>query len=540
MKFDKRAGNKIEFILEGDSYFKRVQDLLYEVRKAEPASGTYVRLAFWEIDSGLKLPNDRTIAAWLKKVADAGHPVDVITWCPARLDVYIDKCLSAEIKKTNDAFAKAVAGYDQKKKKKDEKTTGYVRVLQEIYNGWNGSSTHQKIVIASIAGKLKVLLGGMNLAPFYYDNAKHAGTMGGGMGDGPLGSTIHDTAVQIEGPSAIDVESEWLRRYNKRFHKTQLTGNAGKLTDPASSSPPFESLAKGKLSEQAILGANTMVEIRTTNSESYFGRDTHIQQRLVELIRAATKYVYLEGFVISDPTIIYELCARVQKIKGLKVLIMVPQPYEKNPFPFDYLNYISFAKLALATCDGVKIKGQWIKRKDCSQWALSESYNFWSTLRSITSTVKNRWLEEDSFSCTTKVGNKKHTAKLLEIEDFHGGVRFYAPKRKLFNSTNGIYIHSKLALFDDAVAVIGSANFSYRSQVYDGEISAFIEGNVVAAIRADLLKHWGLKDGIDKFAASIGGSGRTHWVDALECSDYPKKAPSKINPSYGKINHSFI
>ena len=533
MKFEKSRGNKIEFIREGANFFGRLQELFREVRAARPANDTYLRLAFWEIDCTLPLPDRRRLDVWLKDVADAGHPVDVITWCPARLDVHFDKALSAGIKKVNDTFAKAVAGYDPRNE------TGHIRVLQEIYNGWNGSSTHQKIVIASIGGKLKVLIGGMNLASFYYDDATHNGVMNGGMGGPPLGNTIHDTAVQIEGPSAIDVETEWLRRYEKRFYTTQLSASAGGLTDPPDDPLDYQRLAKANVKDQTPRGPNATIEVRTTNSESYFGRDTHIQERLVELIRSANDYVYLEGFVISDPTLIYELCQRLAKKKALKVIIMVPQPYEENPFPFDYLNYISFAKLALASCDEVKIKGGWIKRADCSAWKLNESYNFWSTLRSITSTVKNAWLENDSFSCTLKVGGKTHTTPLLDIEDFRGGVRFYSPKRRHRGQTHGIYIHSKLALVDDAVAVIGSANFSYRSQVYDGEISAFIEGPEVANIRADLLTHWGLRGGINQFMADLSGGG-THWVDPLEVSDYPKKKPADIDASYGKINHTFI
>jgi phosphatidylserine/phosphatidylglycerophosphate/cardiolipin synthase-like enzyme len=48
------------------------------------------------------------------------------------------------------------------------------------------------------------------------------------------------------------------------------------------------------------------------------------------------------------------------------------------------------------------------------------------------------------------------------------------------------YPHSKLALFDDRYALVGSSNWTYRSMEYDGEITTMIDdGDKVAQIPAN-------------------------------------------------------
>jgi phosphatidylserine/phosphatidylglycerophosphate/cardiolipin synthase-like enzyme len=60
----------------------------------------------------------------------------------------------------------------------------------------------------------------------------------------------------------------------------------------------------------------------------------------------------------------------------------------------------------------------------------------------------------------------------------------------------GVYIHSKLALFDDQVAIVGSGNFNGRSMMYDGEMSVQIsDPTTVAGIRSALFTHWGMQTG---------------------------------------------
>jgi phosphatidylserine/phosphatidylglycerophosphate/cardiolipin synthase-like enzyme len=77
----------------------------------------------------------------------------------------------------------------------------------------------------------------------------------------------------------------------------------------------------------------------------------------------------------------------------------------------------------------------------------------------------------------------------------------------------GVYVHSKLALFDDKVAMIGSANFARRSMLQDGELSAFVTDQAtVAGIRQQLFAHWNMttpaswNSGMTAFAATTTAS----------------------------------
>ncbi|WP_186001912.1 phosphatidylserine/phosphatidylglycerophosphate/cardiolipin synthase family protein [Corallococcus sp. Z5C101001] len=536
-------GNAVQLVLDGENFFRALEDLLDTVAKAEPGPDTYVRLAYWEISQDLRLPSGTTLVPKLKGVADQGHPVDLIMWCPARLDVRFDKNMSAGILAVNEKTAAQVGRYDSKNKKRPD---GRIRCLLEVYNGWNGSSVHQKIALFSVAGKLTALIGGLNLANFYWDNEAHDGDEGGGMGEPPLENTVHDTALLLRGPGAVDIETEWLRRWQKRFYEVgTLTGQAGRATSPISDPTEYDELPRARRDEQLHKSQKVSVQIATTNSESYLGRSTDIQSLLVEEIRKAQDSIYFEGFAFSDPTLVTELVARLKKPRPPKVCVMVPYPYKGNPFPFDYLNYISFAKLSLAGCTHVTVAGKRVARDDCSVWKINESLNAWSTLRSITSMVSNTWLEKDSFTFHPQ-GGTSTTVPLLSLEGFEGDrVRFLAP----FHGDTAIYIHSKLALFDDRVAVVGSANFTYRSMVYDGELSAFIRDEASArSIRDALYGHY--VDGYNPTkCAWIADSryvrarkedvpSRAHGLVALTVNDFPRVLPD--DPSYKKINHTFI
>ncbi|RYZ15819.1 MAG: hypothetical protein EOO70_05955, partial [Myxococcaceae bacterium] len=210
-------------ILDGENFFGAIHDALDAVEQSEPSPNTYVRLAFWEIEHELLLvrdPEEVTLEEKLRAVADAGHRVQIIMWCPARLDIRVQKGqLSENVYNTNLATARQLGGY-----RGQNDSGGSIEVLMEVYNGWNGSSVHQKMVLWSLQGQLNALIGGINLAGFYWDNEAHEGRFDGGMGGIPLGDTVHDSVLQLDGPAAVVIEEEWLRRWKKRYYTTQLTG----------------------------------------------------------------------------------------------------------------------------------------------------------------------------------------------------------------------------------------------------------------------------------------------------------------------------
>ncbi len=461
-------GNTVQFILDGEDFYHELRDQLAAVAASPIHAGTYVRLAYWEAEHHLRLTTPTTgptLETALKAVANAGHRVEIILWQPASIDRSMDPGLSQAVYNTNRATIGRLHGY----------LNNRIQVYFEVYKGWvAGTSTHQKIAIFSIGGQLRVLVGGLNLAQFYWDNQNHPCAPPYAPNAGGDGLSCHDTAVLLQGPAAVDVESEWLRRWNKQFYVTPSAQARATLTN-----------------NPAVLNGPT-VNVVTTNSESWGGRSADIQALLIDKISRATRYVYLENYAFCDPGLISALCKRIREHRTLKVIVMVPHP-DFGLQPFNYLARIAYAKLALSNCVTFTANGRQVFRRDCQYWSISENWNSWSTGESMLSTVRNRWLEGDSLSYKRQGDTATTTVPLADITAFDGGVRFYTPVRRGFGGLSWIYIHSKLALIDDEVAYIGTSNFSYRSMVYDGEIGICISHAQTARnIRNALFAHWGL------------------------------------------------
>nr|WP_225937971.1 phospholipase D-like domain-containing protein [Myxococcus sp. RHSTA-1-4] len=100
------------------------------------------------------------------------------------------------------------------------------------------------------------------------------------------------------------------------------------------------------------------------------------------------------------------------------------------------------------------------------------------------------WLEADTFTFRKNGGGGVDTVvKLEDITRVEGDLHIYTCVQE--GSWNRIYTHSKVAIIDDQWLIVGSANWSYRSMQYDGEISAFIDnpGLAQAALQR-LLGHY--------------------------------------------------
>lgn len=490
--------NGVQFILDGDAFFAEFLVNLDAVRVAPVAANTYIRLAYWWIDPTCTLAGGgrNTLAQQLQAVATANQRVEIIVWDPADVDALVEP-MSRAIK----------ADHAQLKTALDNFNGGKIRVYLEKYDGWNGSSTHQKIAIFSVAGVLTVLVGGLNLADSYYADIPHARTL------------WHDTAVRITGPAAHEVEKEWLRRWNKGWTALPdlgsipipdaLTRATGLPIAPGSSLPVRNMqipLLGGLLKSVVGMVAGTTagpqaldttgnavsVDVRTTNAEGYLYRETDIQDRILNEIRRATHYIYFENYSFFDPSIVRAIHDRLLTIPTLQVIVLLPFPAAADART--YCHYIAFLKIALATCTSVTSSTPGsapITRAGCSKWAISESYNLSSSARSYTSTFTNGWMENDALVYTLLGSTVEHTLLLTDIATITGGTRFYAPRT---SAGDNVYVHSKLALFDDNVAMVGTSNFCFRSMVYDGEISVFIDGNpaVVRGIRHTLFDHYGI------------------------------------------------
>ena len=535
--------NRVEFILDGDEYFRRLRLLLEEVRDADPSPETYVRMAYWWISPDCNLGGPATgptLVDTLKAVASQGHQVQVIAWRPNAIDATLEGLAQAESASrdvkipSGDESAEddesMLGGIlkDHIKLAKDlnSQDNPNITVYLEKYDGWWGASNHQKFAIFAIDGKLKVLLGGLNLANSYYSDETHQNGL------------WHDTALLMQGECAVDVEKEWARRWEKGYTQLPVVHSQVPIVGPALKNliNRFVGTTCASKREQPVeQDIPVQVDIRTTNSESWFGREADIQARLVEEIGKAQDYIYLENFTLFDPTIVQALYDRMSQSRRPKLIVMVPKPTQDV---FSYLTYIAYAKIALASCTSISTQVQTIARSDTSSWQLSQTANDWTTMRAVTSTFSNRWMEDDGLLVTMKGSSSPKLVPVCDLTEIIGGTQFYYSEV----ADQSIYIHSKLALFDDKVAVVGSANYNFRSQTYDGEISAFVSGNdvVVSAIRKKLFAGYCMTDA-QSWDTKLNQVDADVQVKAADLRDYPARSVEQVNsPGMQILNFTLL
>lgn len=527
--------NDVAFYLDGSNFFPAVDQAIRAVIAAPPNPLTYVRLAFWMAAHDMPLVDPFggvvTVAdlleTRLREVAWSGHEVEIILYRPGELDRRGEGLFGGELATSVLEVNQATHDFLNRWSSSYAPNTGAIRVYLEKYDRWaQAASNHQKLVICSIAGQRTVFLGGFNLLAEYWDSPAHAHP----------GHTWHDTGVRLRGPATDAVEAEWARRWHKSGHHVVANTTPQNVYGP-------------------VGGQTVGVRIATTSSEGW-RREPDIQRELVGLIAGANQYLYFENYGFSDPTLIDALAARIRAAAPAApppVVLNLAWPRPPLPFPpvspYDYLDYISWVKLALQDCASVDVPDPAnpggppvnVPRATATVWRIRESWNTWSAARSVTATVHNRWLEQDALEWQLP-GGGVHATRLTEIVGVTGGLRFYTTARATSAMTlEPVYLHSKLALFDDRYAVVGTANFTYRSMVYDGEMVAIIDNpSVATAIRQALLPHFNTAGGPaltpTNFAAVAAANrvlytnhnlagGNALYVLPLELGDYSRVPP---------------
>ena len=426
--------NEVEFLLDNE-FFLEVHARLTAIEAADVAENTYLRIAMWSADLKTALPDvpnqkARTLQEALSALNEKGHEVRVILWHGStvsgvtgykehqkatvfqkwakdkeHIDVYLEPYKSAMGASFGSKVGTVVGfglgyllGYDTTTSTNIGTALGTLSGMTNAF-GW-GASTHQKIVIWSMAGELSSIVGGFNLGSEYSCEPNHA------IDD----QYWHDTAVVLTGPAAATVHNEWVRKWNKQ-----------------GSDRAFDEV---KLSTQPTTGTSS-ITIATTNSESS-SRENHIRELMVERIGLASKFIYIENYALTDPALVEALVARLSKSHKIPVVVMINHPKSE----------------------------------------LFEANTTWS------------YFQTDVFDKLKKANGGK-------------SVMYGARTKNERKSSKGVtyrcwpYPHSKLAIFDDHTLVVGSANWTYRSMEYDGEISAFIyDSKLVPDVRKRLFWHW--------------------------------------------------
>lgn len=519
-------GNALQFLLDGEAFFGRLGELLRRVRDSKDGKA-YVKLAFWKANEKVTVDKQgqASLHALLNEVVGAGKSAAISLWQPeTALRQGSWTKLHAQ---TNEAFFKRL---DPRVRRYHE-TYEYVSPTN-YFSSWviSGASTHQKIGIFCFEGEKYALVGGMNMEPQYIDTDLHDEgypfpdkTMltAAGVPANEIKPNWHDAGIMIAGPAVDVIEAEWDRRWNKRENAKnhRMPGSRPELAR-IEGIPTARSIPSTPVGQVAIT-------VATTNSE-VLPRQNDIRDTLKERIKKAGDYVYLESFTVFDPGLVKGLVKRLGQTPQLVPIVVVPYPKVAGEEANGWLSRTTYLQLAFMRCDAFTLKdGTVVKFTQHDQRAVQPA--------------TDKWL-------TNAVGiiNDDDRYNLGDIIGFDGGACLYSPMRLKGKSPKGseslpIYVHSKVALVDDGVAVVGSANWNYRSMEYDGELSVFVvDGRSVSEIRKEVFAHFGMpkaagvKDHVgETWRQEVSTPAKAGvFMKPLQLHDFPAAAPGGQDPGY--------
>jgi phosphatidylserine/phosphatidylglycerophosphate/cardiolipin synthase-like enzyme len=194
---------------------------------------------------------------------------------------------------------------------------------------------------------------------------------------------------------------------------------------------------------------------------------------------------------------------------------------------YDFLHRGSFAKInhpdstniqwPTLSGGGLPIGMTTINRAAQQLWDVGDNWEIGTTFRSLTNTLYNRFLENDYFEWNSSRNSRwlgaYSSKRITDVTTLTlpGSGRMFSPvRRTAANNWQSIYIHSKLALFDDQWLALGTANFTYRSMNYDGEITVFINNPTIATnARTALFNHWQSGNVPPPIPATFNGQANT-------------------------------
>lgn len=475
--------NDIDLLVDGEDYFERLRTEFERIRALPRNDLTYIRMAFWMVTSDVTLGDRQFFASpnhlltnYIDQAIRSGHDVDIILWRPARRERFSE---GAGVAEANEGFARVVWDIDVAAAEEGPHV-GRARVFLEQYEGELGASLHQKIAIFSDRGQRVAIIGGINLSPSYFDAfANH-----------PRG--WHDAAVQITGPATDDIEAEWMRRWRRTRVVTDrwiwnTAGGGGTiyarnfaLTEQNTVRVEAISIVDNCTPQQHF-AANLPICVATTRSEGE-RRYPWIRDRLLGLIGQAQHRIYMENYLFTDPLIVSALIARHEALRLLGQVLQIAIVTNVQGGVIGFMGRRSWLQMLLnmrvgpgpgvPTCTRFHYQpadGGPILQVDT---ALHHPLQVTNTYRDA-APVEAGFFERDSVTFRLLAGAAPAiTIPLSSITQADGDFHFYTPRR-LPARRAPMMVHSKIAIIDDVI-VIGSANWSYRSMQYDGEISAFI------------------------------------------------------------------
>lgn len=173
-----------------------------------------------------------------------------------------------------------------------------------------------------------------------------------------------------------------------------------------------------------------------------------IRDRLLAEIAQARQFIYIETQFLRDPTIAKALARRGREVPGLSLVAVLPAAPEDKAFDGNRGMDARF--------------GEYLQSRAVRK--ISEAMGTRAVFVAPAQPKPDRDREDDP--------------------NLDG-----APL---------VYVHAKVAVFDDRVAIVGSANLNGRSMLWDTEVAVALETPGVARdLRLDLMRHWMADNGTE-------------------------------------------
>jgi len=396
-----RTGNVVDFLVDGSDTFKAMLDAI----RTATAKGHYIYLLGWWLTDDFAITGapGTKMRELLKAASDKGVQVRAMLW-----DQAFSSQNTAEVSRIN-ALPNGAAILDAQ-------THGtFLRVKV--------GSHHQKVLVVRGSKGLISFCGGIDINP---DRIKTSGGSGSGSGSGSIsfdsavsfssgssggkGNPLHDVHCRVVGPSAHDLLTTFIKRWDAHPGHAALDRAKGDLVGRKEAMPrPISGGgSSGTTGNCAVRVTRTFNPVAPVAPGSV--KERTIRTTLIAAIKNARKFIYMEEQYLINMEAAALLNAALSHIEHLTIVI----PHS-----------------------------------------------------SITD-MPRVWEGRLKFIERVKRGPNGHKARVFFL--------FSPPLARGKKPTFGAhtYVHAKTWVFDDELAVIGSANCNQRGWTNDSEVNALI------------------------------------------------------------------
>ena len=344
-----RSGNAVRPLIDGEPAFRRVCEAIEAAQQSVWATVTFM-WATCQMPDGRGTPLDV-----LNRAAARGIDVRILFWRPDP---------ETENLKTN-AFWGAPEHFARL-----NESTSLVRIRWD--RAQPGFCQHQKSWLIDAGRDTETsILGGINLNPHSVVAPGH-----GGKGEN------HDVYIELAGPSVVDVQHNFVQRWNEASERNLPDGRWGAGSESDLPFPTEVPDHKGNAIVQiqrTIHGGRFANGHATPLGETFpveAGERSNFEQYCLA-IDAARRSIYIENQQITVPEIIE--CVRQAVLRGVEVVVVVPAEGE---IPEALANFGVFENCTLAGIAGLGEDGKrnpvWIHAKLMvvdGEWATVGSCN---------------------------------------------------------------------------------------------------------------------------------------------------------------------